>query len=121
MIRTAFNFESFIVYQRALSLSKKIYILTQKWPKEYLFGLTDQLRRAVLSIGLNIAEGSSRTRKDFRHFLIIARGSSFECIPLVQLALELQLVSLQEYDILYNELREISLMLSKFRSSLDAH
>lgn len=116
-----FNFESFTVYQRAFSLSKKIYILTQKWPREYLFGITDQLRRASLSIMLNVAEGSSRTRKDFRHFLIISRGSCFECIPLIQLAHELHLLSQEEYDMLYTELREISQMLSKFRSALEAH
>ena len=117
----AFNFESFTVYQRAFSLSKTIYSITQKWPREYLFGITDQLRRASLSILLNIAEESSRTRKDFRHFLIIARGSCFECVSIIQLSLSLRLISQTEYDMLYTELKAISQMLSKFRSSLEAH
>ena len=115
-----FRFESLEVYQRSLALSKKIYLLSQSWPKEHLFGITDQFRRATLSVSLNIAEGSSRTRQDFRHFLSISRGSCFECIPLLHLAASLKLLSPQEEQIIYNELISLSQMLSKLRSSLSS-
>lgn len=113
-----FNFENLIVYQRSVSLSQKIFKLSKDWPREYLFGMTDQLRRASLSIPLNIAEGSSRTNKDFRHFLIIARGSCFECIPILRLAVELRLMNSTQEHILYEELYEISLMISGLRKTL---
>lgn len=119
MNRRAFNFESLHVYQKARIFSKEVYLLSQKWPREHQFGITDQLRRASLSISLNVAEGSSRTKKDFRHFLIIARGSCFECVPLLQTALELNLVSAKEYQVLYDQLIEIAQMLSGFRAFLD--
>ena len=118
MSTTYFDFENLTVYQKSVVLSKDIYKATQKWPREFLFGLTDQLRRAVLSISLNIAEGSSRTNKDFQHFLSISRGSCFECIPLIQISLELNLLTKIEYSELYNRFREIAQMLSGLRSSL---
>jgi four helix bundle protein len=118
MQKHAFRFEQLTVYQRSLALSTRIYSFSLKWPREHLFGITDQLRRAVLSIPLNIAEGYSRTRKDFQHFLTIARGSCFECVPLIQLSEQIKLLTHDEAASLYNELLEISFMLSGLRSSL---
>lgn len=84
-----------------------------------MFGITDQVRRAALSISLNIAEGSSRTKKDFKHFLIIARGSCYECIPLIKLVYTLNLITAKEQKRLYDELLEIAKMLSGLRTFLD--
>lgn len=117
-METAFNFESLTVYQKAVNFSSLVYKKTQIWPREHLFSITDQFRRASLSISLNITEGSSRTRKDFKHFLSIARGSCFECIPLLTIALSLQLLSAEEKQMFYNTVKEIAQMLSKLRSSL---
>lgn len=71
-----------------------------------------------MSIPLNIAEGYSRSRKDFQHFLTISRGSCFECVPLIKMALTLKLISQKDADMYYNELSEISRMLSGLRTSL---
>ncbi len=113
-----FSFEKLTVYQRSLNLATTIYSLTSSWPREHLYSITDQIRRASSSIALNIAEGYSRTRKDFKHFLTIARGSCYECIPLLSLAQNLKLLSAKDHELLYNELVEISRMISSLRSKL---
>lgn len=64
-----FNFEKLSVYQKSIALVDEVYSLTEAWPKSETFGITSQFRRAVVSVSLNIAEGSGRTKKDFRHFL----------------------------------------------------
>lgn len=115
----AFNFESLIVYQKALVFSILIFELTKKWHTTYHFQLSDQLRRAALSISLNIAEGSSRSKKDFRHFLAISRGSCFECIPIISVAQSMNLVTIQQKTNLYNELVQLAKMLSSLRKSLN--
>ena len=118
MQRTAFYFENLTVYQRALTFSLNIYTCSQKWPREHLFGITDQLRRASLSIPLNIAEGYSRSRKDFGHFLTIARGSCFECVPIIKIVQSLGLLTPKDAELFYNEILEISQMLSGLRTAL---
>ncbi len=68
-----------IVWQRAINLIEKIYRMTQQFPREELYGLTSQIRRAAVSIASNIAEGQGRTTPgEFRHFIGIARGSTSE-------------------------------------------
>lgn len=113
-----FNFEKLSVYKKSLNLANEIYTETSKWPKEYLFSLTDQIRRASLSMSLNIAEGSAKTKKDFRRFLGIARGSCFECIPLIDMAYKRKLITGKQKEIWYNQLAEIAKMLSGLRSKL---
>lgn len=114
----SFNFERLSVYQKAIELTNDIYNLTKKWPKEYLYDITSQLRRAVLSISLNIAEGSSRTTKGNKNFLDISRGSRFEAIAIITVAKKQRLLTANQYDSLYLRLTELSKMLSGLKSSL---
>lgn len=73
----------------------------------------DQLTRAALSIPLNIAEGNGRWhKKEKRQFLWIARGSVFECVPIIQILREKEVVSEEEYSKLYIALERMSKMLS---------
>lgn len=78
------------VWQDGIALVKLVYALTKTFPREELFGLTSQMRRAAVSIPANIAEGAARsTRKEFAYFLVIARGSLSELETLVLIATEL--------------------------------
>ena len=73
------SFRDLFVWQREIELTAAIYALTKALPKEELFGLTSQIRRAAVSIPSNIAEGQSRrTTGEFLQFLAIARGSNAE-------------------------------------------
>lgn len=92
-----FKFEELRVYQVTLELNDDIYLLTKKFPKDEMFGLTNQLRRASVSVSLNIAEGTSRTKKDFRHFLDIARGSCFECVAVLTIAKRRNYITEKEF------------------------
>ena len=79
--------EELVVWQKAMLLAKKVYCVQKQLPKEEIYGLGDQMRRAVVSIPSNIAEGFGRdTDKEFKHFLSIARGSLFETKTQLQLA-----------------------------------
>jgi four helix bundle protein len=73
------NFRDLIAWQRAVDLALEVYRITKTFPREEIYGLTSQLRRAAVSIPSNIAEGQGRrTSRDFLHFLAIARGSLAE-------------------------------------------
>ena len=73
------NYRDLIVWQKGMDLVETVYVATKRFPKEELYGLTSQLRRAVVSILSNIAEGHGRrTDKEFAQFLAIAKGSLHE-------------------------------------------
>ncbi len=73
------SYQDLIVWKKSIELVIELYTLTEKFPKEEIYGLTSQMRRAAVSIPSNIAEGRLRgTRKDFRHFLLNSFGSGGE-------------------------------------------
>ncbi|MCU1286198.1 MAG: ribosomal protein [Acidobacteriales bacterium] len=73
------SYRDLLVWQKAISLVAEIYRFTRAFPKDEIYGLTSQLRRAAVSVPSNIAEGQGRlSKKDFRHFLGQARGSLLE-------------------------------------------
>ena len=117
-MQNKFNFENLNVYQEALTFIEVVYTITKNWPKEELFGLTNQLRRAAVSISLNIAEGSSRTKKDFRHFLDLSRGSCYECSAILLIAKKLGYINEKQYVSCYEKLIRISRMTSGLKRSL---
>lgn len=108
-----------LVWQKAMELAGKIYIITKEFPHEEKFGLTSQIRRAAVSIPSNIAEGRSRgTRKDFAQFLHIALGSSAELETQLVLAQNLYPSKNASYNELLGLTREVRRMLIAFISSL---
>jgi len=81
------SYKDLIVWQKSLKLAVKVYDLTDKFPREELYGLTSQMRRAAVSVPSNIAEGRGRgTKKDFVQFLRIAFGSISELQTQVEIA-----------------------------------
>jgi len=89
-----FMFEKLEVYQRAVNFAERITVLTKSFPAQGHYHLVDQLRRASLSISLNIAEGNGRWHvKDRKNFWWIARGSVFECVPLLELCKREKLIT----------------------------
>ena len=83
-------FTDLVVWQRAMELVKQVYVLSKKFPADERYALTDQLRRAVVAIPSNIAEGSGRSSNaDYAHFLSIARGSLYETMTQLRIAVDL--------------------------------
>lgn len=113
-------FKDLIVWQRAMELVKKVYFLTKTFPADERYALTDQIRRAVVSIPSNIAEGSGRSSNaDYSHFLAIARGSLYEIMTQLQVAVDLGYISeiTPELNDLINEIgRILTAMLKKYGS-----
>ncbi len=105
-----FDFQKLEVYRKAKSINK---LITDFLYKNNFDRITnDQLRRASFSIMLNIAEGSSRfSNRDRRNFLVIARGSAFECVAILEYLADNGEISEKEHDSFYVLLEEISKML----------
>lgn len=86
------DFQDLTVWQRAMELSEAVYCLAKTFPQDELYGLTSQLRRASVSIASNIAEGRGRgTDGEFRQFLNIAQGSTYEVQTQLLLARRLKI------------------------------
>lgn len=92
------NYEKLTVWQDGMVLAKYIYQITGDFPRNEIFGLTSQIRRAAVSVPANIAEGHGRgTKKDFRQFLYISKGSLQELNTLLELAHSLNYLKEREY------------------------
>jgi len=97
------------VWKRSMGLAKLIYKVTSRFPSAEQFGLVSQMRRAVVSIPSNIAEGAARSgKREFLQFLNIAQGSVSELDTQVELAKELGFLDQQSYNDGLNELKVIS-------------
>jgi four helix bundle protein len=114
-----FHFEELKVWQDGMELSEMVYELTKDFPKKEQFGLTAQLRRAAISVPLNIAEGKGRYhKKEFTQFLYQARGSLYETIALIKLSLKLGYLNRTDSNRLLNQSQQIMSKLSGLISSL---
>ncbi|HTL51435.1 MAG TPA: four helix bundle protein [Planctomycetota bacterium] len=114
-----FMFEQLEVYQKSVDLADSLIGITGGFPRGFGF-LGNQLDRAALSIATNLAEGNGRsTRPDRRHFFTIARGSTHECIPLLEIARRRDLVTATDYNRFRWELEVIAKMVSGLISGLD--
>ena len=112
-----FGYRNLIVWQKAKQLVKLVYAEVKRLPAEERYALGDQIRRAVVSIPSNIAEGSGRaSNRDYGHFLSIARGSLYETINQLEIAQELGYASLtNEIEVLAAEIgRMLTSLMKKY-------
>lgn len=115
----AFKFENLKVWQKALDLSYSIYLLAKKFPKEELYVLTSQIKRASDSVSLNIAEGSTgQSNKEFSRFLGIALRSNIEVVGCIHLAKKRGIIEEEDFIDIYKKCEEILLMINAMRRSL---
>ncbi len=113
------TYKDLIVWQKAMDLVTEIYILTGKFPKEEVYSLISQMRRAAISIPSNIAEGRLRGyRKEYRQFLLNAYGSGGELETQIEIAKRLQTMRNLDYTKADVLLTEVMKMLNKMISQL---
>ena len=111
------------VYQRGYAAAKRVYRMTERYPKEERYGITDQMRRASVSIALNIAEGYARreSQQEFKRFLMMAMGSSNEMIVLLDFSKDLGYIDAQTHAKASQEYDEISRMLNELIQRTSEH
>ena len=113
------DYRELIAWQKAMDLVEAIYRTTQSFPKEEIYGLTAQVRRAAVSIPSNIAEGQGRsTTRDFLYFLSVAQGSVKEAETQVLIAERLAYVTKQVSARLVEQTTEVGRLISGLTNSL---
>ncbi len=114
-----FGFERLEVWEKASLFADTVYAITRNFPSDERFGLTNQMRRAAVSISSNIAEGSSRmSRKDFARFIEIATGSVYEVVSQAFIGRNQGFLSQENFETLYQAAEQQGRMLSGLRRSL---
>lgn len=113
-----FDFQKLDVYQKSKNFCKKTYSILDE--KSFDRVTNDQLRRASFIIMLNIAEGTSRfSNKDRKNFFVVARGSAFECVAILEYLLETEEITQEDFLESEKKLEEISKMLFGLIKNLD--
>lgn len=116
------DFKELEIWKRSHKLTVDIYRATQKFPKEEIYGLTSQIRRAVSSIPTNIAEGCGRrTNAELANFLNIASGSASEVEYELLLAKEIGYITAEQNDVWTKEIGEIRSMLAAYMRTLTSN
>jgi four helix bundle protein len=113
------SYKDLIVWQKAITMVTDIYRATQNFPRPETYGLTSQIRRSAVSVASNIAEGQGRlSRREFRHFLGMARGSLLEMETQVVIAENLRYLPKAEAEQLARASGEVSRLLHGLMQSL---
>lgn len=113
-----YSFENLTVWKESIKLSVLIYNTTKLFPKEETYGLTSQVKRAIVSVSSNIAEGSSKSSmKDQTRFSEIAFGSLMEVLNQIVLAYNLQYIDYKKYEEIREEIDYVAKLLSGYRKS----
>lgn len=114
------NFKKYDIWQLSHKLTLDIYDITSAFPKEELYGLTSQIRRACSSIPTNISEGCGRnSEKEFNQFLNIALGSANETEYLIILSKDLNYISSEKFNELENQVNIIKSKIYKLKEKLN--
>ncbi|MBK7882716.1 MAG: four helix bundle protein [Chitinophagaceae bacterium] len=101
------NYKKLEAWKKSMQLVKEIYLLVKKFPKEEMYALSSQIKRAAVSIPCNIAEGSGRNyKKDTIQFLYISRGSSYEVETLLNIAVMIEIINEAEFNLMAEKIEE---------------
>ncbi len=115
------QFKELKIWQKSRELAKSVYQESQKFPSDEIYGLTSQIRRAVISVSANIAEGTGRgTEKEFARFLNIANGSAYELESLLLICLDLNYLPQEAIKPLLDQLSEIQRMIFSLKQKLSS-
>ena len=112
------NYKDLRIWQQGMLVVKEIYIVLKVMPKDEMFGLTNQLKRASVSIPSNIAEGQARGTKEFAHFLRIALGSLSEVETQLLLTVNLEMISKDKVEPILVNLESLAKQINSLRSKL---
>ncbi|MBI4698641.1 MAG: four helix bundle protein [Nitrospirae bacterium] len=106
------NYRDLIVWQRSMELVTSVYLATKTFPKEEIYGLVPQIRRSCVSIPSNIAEGYGRySTNDYLRFLQVSRGSLYELQTQLEVCHNLNYLSREKFEELFEQSRGIERML----------
>lgn len=113
------TFRDLLIWQKAMALVTNCYTISADFPNDEQFGLTSQIRRCSISIPSNISEGFGRgTNKEYYRFLTISLGSLFEFQTQIEIAYNLKYISLEKFNKLYEDSRELERMLTSFMNKI---
>lgn len=114
-----FKFEKLIVWQKALGLTALVNEVSLKFPKEELYALSSQIKRAADSVALNIAEGSTgQTNPEFKKFLSYSLRSNIEVVSCIYIAKKRNIISETDFNNIYKNCEEILVMINGLTKSL---
>jgi len=114
-----FKFEKLIVWQKGVDLSDAVHQVAKKFPKDELYILTSQIKRAADSVSLNIAEGSTgQSNPEFNRFLGIALRSNIEVVGCIHMARRRAYITDHSFDAIYKMCEEILVMINALRKTL---
>ena len=115
------KFRKLSIWHKAIDLIEEIYKITKSFPKDELYGLTNQMRRSAVSIAMNIAEGSGAdSDMEFKRFLIIALRSTYETMCGIEISIKLGYIKEEKGNKVLNQLEEVSAMITGFTKKLKA-
>jgi four helix bundle protein len=115
-----FKFEKLIVWQKAVDLSDEVHQLVKQFPKDELYILTSQIKRAADSVSLNIAEGSTgQSNPELGRFLKIALRSDIEVVGCIFLAKRRGYIDNKKFETVYKMCEEILVMINSLKNSLN--
>jgi four helix bundle protein len=113
------TFRDLLIWQKSMALITNCYTISANFPNDEQFGLTSQIRRCAISIPSNISEGFGRgTNKEYYRFLTISLGSLFEFQTQIEIAYNLKYISLEKFNKLYEDSRELERMLTSFMNKI---
>lgn len=121
--KNKFAYKDLVVWQKSIEFASKVIDVAEKLdtPRNH-YRLIEQLESAVTSIPMNIAEGKGRfSKKEFSHFLMIARGSLYETLTLLEIFKFRSWISVQDYNNLENEANQIAIKINALHKSLVSH